>query len=88
MRLFRGIFLIVAAICFIPKFKTTGFSQTASACAGRAQQSVIHYFPGCVPLHPSSLQSLLMISKWSPMGTRRSGEAYPGFQSAAPTHQL
>jgi|APThiThiocy_ev2_2_1041544.scaffolds.fasta_scaffold00314_78 hypothetical protein len=29
-----------------------------------------------------------MISEWNPIRTRRSGDAYPDFQSAASTHQL
>ena len=48
---------------------------------------------GSVSLDPSyyyyySLQSLPMISKWNPIRTRRSGDAYPDFQSATLTHQL
>ena len=53
---------------------------------------------GSVSLDPSyyyyyyyyyySLQSLPIISKWNPIRTRRSGDAYPDFQSATLTHQL
>jgi hypothetical protein len=50
------------------------------------------FLMGSVSLDPSyyyySLQSLPMISKWNPIRTRRSGDAYPDFQSAALTHQL
>jgi putative transposase len=63
-------------------------SEIMRRIKGRTSSKLFEEFPHVKKRSITLSRGRTMISRWSPARTRRSGDAYPDFQSAIPTHRL